>query len=64
MAKGVKHFTKDGKEHKGSMHKMSDGTLHSGKTHTSKSKTLFHLSDLPKSLQKKLKKKYGKRKEV
>ena len=39
--KGVKHYTKDGKEFKGAMHKMKDGTLHSGKTHTASSKKLF-----------------------
>ena len=36
--KGVKHYTKDGKEFKGATHKMKDGTLHSGKTHTASSK--------------------------
>ena len=39
--KGVKHYTKDGKEWKGATHKMKDGTLHSGKTHTASSKKLF-----------------------
>jgi len=36
--KGVKHYTKDGKEHKGSSHKMKDGTLHTNKAHTKTSK--------------------------
>ena len=33
MAKGVKHYFRDGTEHKRSgMHKMPNGQLHSGKT--------------------------------
>ena len=44
--KGVKHYTKDGKEHKGSTHKMSDGTLHTNKAHTKTSKKLVHFKDL------------------
>jgi len=51
--KGVKHFTKDGKEYKGATHKMADGSLHTGATHTSKSVALVHKSDL-KGGQKKL----------
>ena len=47
--KGVKHYRKDGTEHKGGTHKMSDGSLHSGKTHTASSKKLFHYGDLSKS---------------
>jgi hypothetical protein len=46
--KGVKHYTKDGKEFKGATHKM-DGELHSGKSHTSSSKVLVHEKDLKKS---------------
>jgi len=46
--KGVKHYRKDGTEHKGGTHKMSDGSLHSGKTHTASSKKLFHYGDLSK----------------
>ena len=60
--KGVPHYDKDGKEHKGGTHKMPDGSLHSGKKHTSSSKKLFHFKDLPKSVQRKiimLKKKKG-----
>ena len=41
MAKGMKHYRKDGTEHKGGLHKMSNGQLHSGKTHTKSSKPLF-----------------------
>lgn len=51
--KGVKHFTKDGKEYKGPTHKMADGSLHTGAKHTSKSVALVHKSDL-KGGQKKL----------
>jgi len=46
--KGVKHYKKDGTEHKGSSHKMADGTLHTGKTHTKASVKLVHLKDLSK----------------
>ena len=49
--KGVNHYTKDGKLHKGSTHKMQDGTLHSGKTHSKTSKKLFHFKDLSKKAQ-------------
>ena len=51
--KGVKHYKKDGVEHKGASHKMPNGQLHSGKTHTSKSVRLFHFSELNKTSQKK-----------
>ena len=46
--KGVKHYTKDGKEFKGATHKMDDGSLHTGKTHTKTSQILVHKSDLKK----------------
>jgi len=46
--KGVKHYTKDGKEFKGATHKM-DGELHSGKSHTNNSKVLVHKKDLKQS---------------
>jgi hypothetical protein len=48
MAKGVKHYLKDGTIHKGGMHKMPDGSLHSGKTHGKNSKRLYHYGDLSK----------------
>ena len=48
MAKGVKHYKRDGTEHKGSMHKMPNGHLHSNKTHTKTSERLFHFKDLSK----------------
>lgn len=56
MAMGVKHYLKDGKEHKGGLHKMSDGTLHSGKTHTKNSKRLYHYGELSDASKQKAKK--------
>ena len=49
--KGVKHYKKDGTEHKGTMHKMDNGTLHSNLTHTKTSVKLFHLKELSKKAQ-------------
>ena len=46
--KGVKHYKKDGIEHKGGTHKMPDGSLHTGKTHSKTSVKLFHYKDLNK----------------
>ena len=46
MAKGVKHYFKDGKAHKGLSHKMPNGDLHSGKTHGKTSQKLFHYGQL------------------
>ena len=40
--KGVKHYKRDGTEHKGSSHKMANGTLHTNKKHTKTSVKLFH----------------------
>tara|TARA_R100000541_G_scaffold24831_1_gene34490 strand:- start:775 stop:948 length:174 start_codon:yes stop_codon:yes gene_type:complete len=57
MGKGMKHYLRDGTEHKGSMHKMSDGTLHSGLRHTNNSKKLFHMNELSKTAQTKARKK-------
>ena len=42
----MKHYFKDGTEHKGGTHKMPNGQLHSGKTHGKTSKQLFHFKDL------------------
>lgn len=53
MAMGVKHYFKDGTEHKGGMHKMSNGSLYSGKTHTKSSKPLFHFGELSQKGKKK-----------
>jgi hypothetical protein len=44
--KGVKHYKKDGTEHKGNSHKMPNGGLHTNKTHTKTSVKLFHLNEL------------------
>jgi hypothetical protein len=55
--KGVKHYLRDGTVHTGGMHKMSNGVLHTGKTHNKNSKKLYHLSELSKTVQKKLRKK-------
>ena len=57
MAKGVPQYFKDGTLHTGGMHKMPNGELHSGKTHTKTSKRLYHLKELSKTVQAKLKKK-------
>lgn len=51
--KGVKHYKRDGTEHKGTSHKMSDGTLHSNKSHTKTSVKLFHFKDLSEKSKKK-----------
>ena len=53
--KGVKHYKRDGSEHKGSSHKMANGTLHTNKTHTKTSVKLFHFKDLSKKAKKKAK---------
>ena len=47
--KGVKHYKKDGTEHKGGTHKMPDGSLHTGKAHGKTSVKLFHYKDLSKT---------------
>ena len=51
--KGVKHYFRDGTEHKGGMHKMPNGVVHSGKTHGKTSKRLYHFSELSKTAQSK-----------
>lgn len=56
MAKGVPHYDKKGTLMSGETHKMPDGSLHSGKTHTKSSVPVFHLKDLPKAVQAKIKK--------
>jgi len=47
--KGVKHYKKDGTEHKGATHKMPDGSLHTGKGHGKTSVKLSHYKDLSKT---------------
>ena len=58
--KGVKHYKKDGKEHKGGMHKMPNGQLHSGKTHSKSSVRLYHYGQLNKKAQATAKKSWKK----
>ena len=53
MAKGVKHYFKDGAEHKGGMHKHPDGTLMTGKNMSNTSKKLYHYGDLSKKAKEK-----------
>ena len=61
MAKGVKHYKKDGTLHTGGTHKMPNGDLHSGKTHGKTSVKLFHYKDLSKKAKEKADAgKYGK----
>ncbi len=60
--KGVKHYFRDGTEHKGGTHKMPNGDLHSGKTHGKTSKRLYHFSELSKTAQAKARPKKKKKK--
>jgi hypothetical protein len=53
MAKGVKHYFRDGTEHTGATHKDPKGKLMSGARHTKNSKYLYHYSELSKTAQKK-----------
>ena len=53
--KGVKHYKRDGTEHKGGSHKMPNGDLHSGKTHGKTSVKLYHFKDLSNRAKKKAK---------
>jgi hypothetical protein len=55
MAKGVKHYFRDGKEFKGKTHKMPNGHVHSNKTHTKTSKRVFHFNELSPTAKKKAK---------
>ncbi len=56
MAKGVKHYFKDGTEHKGATHKDAKGRVMSGARHTANSKYLVHMKDLSATAKKKAKK--------
>ena len=60
MGMGVKHYKKDGKEHKGGMHKMPNGQLHSCKTHSKSSVRLYHYGQLSKKAQATAKKSWKK----
>ena len=55
--KNAKHYTKDGKLHKGATHKMPNGHLHSGVKHTKNSKRLYHFKELSKTVQAKVNRK-------
>ncbi len=59
MAMNVKHYRKDGTEHKGGMHKMSNGKLHSGKTHSKSSVRLYHYGDLSNASKNKARKSWN-----
>jgi hypothetical protein len=56
MAGGVKHYFKNGKEHKGATHKDAKGRVMSGARHTASSKYLVHLKDLSPTAKKRAKK--------
>tara|TARA_B100000963_G_scaffold254308_1_gene222907 strand:+ start:31 stop:219 length:189 start_codon:yes stop_codon:yes gene_type:complete len=62
MGKGVKHYTRNGKEWKGNMHKMPNGTLHTNKSHTATSVRLYHFNELSKTAKAKAKPKAKKKK--
>ena len=55
MAKGVKHYLKDGTEWTGPTHKTF-GKAMTGAKHTKTSKPLFHKKDLSAAVQKKMNK--------
>mgnify|MGYP001233817703 CR=1 FL=1 len=56
MAAGVKHYYRDGTEHRGSIHKDAKGQAMSGSKHTSNSKYVYHIKDLSAAAKKKAKK--------
>ena len=60
MAKGVKHYKKDGSPHTGGTHKMPNGETHSGASHSRSSVKLFHFGDLSKKAQAKARQSWGK----
>lgn len=53
MAKGVKHYKKDGTVWAGEYHKMPDGSLHTNKTHTKSSVRIYHYGQLSDTAKKK-----------
>lgn len=57
MAKGQKHYFRDGRLHTGGTHKDARGRLMSGARHTSSSKYLYHMKELSPTAQKKARKK-------
>ena len=56
MAKGVKHYFKNGKEYMGATHKDKNGKVMSGAKHTASSKYLVHRKDLSPTAKKMAKK--------
>lgn len=52
--KGVPHFFKNGKEHKGPVHKTK-GVLMTGAKHTPSSRLLVHKNELSAAVRKKIK---------
>ena len=56
MAKGVKHYFKNGKEHTGATHKDAKGRVMSGARHTAGSKYVYHAKELSSTAKKKVKK--------
>jgi len=59
MAKGVKHYFKDGTVHSGSYHKHPDGTLMTGASMSQKSKKIYHYGSLSKNAKAKARKQWG-----
>mgnify|MGYP003628685478 CR=1 FL=1 len=60
MAMNVKHYLKDGTEHKSkAMHKHPDGTLMTGKAMSKSAKKLFHYGKLSSTAQKKARNSWG-----
>ena len=57
MAAGMKHYFKDGTEHKGGTHKDAKGKVMSNVKHSATSKYLHHMNELSVTAQKKAKKK-------
>ena len=53
MAKGMKHYLKNGTEHKGATH-TTNGMAMTGAKHTSTSKDLFHRKDLSAAVKKRI----------
>ena len=59
VAKGVKHYYSDGREHKGGMHKHPDGKLMTGKKMSNASQRLYHYGQLSAKAKEKAKSGWG-----
>jgi hypothetical protein len=46
VAKGVRHYFADGREHKGGVHKHPSGVLMTGKSMSNTAKKLYHYGNL------------------